>query len=106
MLHVMDVSITELKRAVEVQHGCQATVFQSVPIKETFGRNTVWEGVVHICSLTGHPTARRAYAWVSPLEGSNKGQFFAVLHQSPVTSPVEAVRAAMMAENREESHNR
>jgi hypothetical protein len=69
MLHVMDVSATELKRAVEAQHGCKATVFQSVPIKETFGRNTVWEGVVHIFSLTGHPTAKRAYAWSSPLAG-------------------------------------
>jgi hypothetical protein len=105
MLQVMDLSITELKRAVEAQHARQATVFQSVPIKETFGRDTVWEGVVHIFSLTGHPTARRAYAWSSPLV-SDKGRFFAVLHQSPVTSPVEAVRAAMMAENREESRDR
>jgi hypothetical protein len=105
MLHVMDVSATELKRAVEAQHGCKATVFQSVPIKETFGRNTVWEGVVHIFSLTGHPTAKRAYAWSSPIEGSDKRRFFAVLHQSPVTSPVEAVRAAIVAENREKSHH-
>ena len=102
----MDVSIAELKRAVEAQHGCQATVFQSVPIKETFGRNTVWEGVVHIFSLTGHPAARRAYAWSSPLEGSDERGFFAVLHQPPAMSPVEAVRAAMMAENREESRHR
>ena len=97
----MDASVTELKRTVEAQHGCKATVFQSVPIKETFGRNTVWEGVVHIFSLTGHPTARRASAWSSPIEGSNKRRFFAVLHQSPVTSPIEAVRAAIFAENRE-----
>ena len=101
MLHVMDVSATELKRAVEAQHGCKATVFQSVPIKETFGRNTVWEGVVHVFSLTGHPTAKRAYAWSSLIEGSDKRQFFAVLHQSPITSPVEAVRSAMVAENRD-----
>jgi hypothetical protein len=105
MLHVMDVSATELKRAVEAQHGCKATVFQSVPIKETFGRNTVWEGVVHIFSLTGHPTAKRAYAWSSPIEeGSDKRRFFAVLHQSSITSPVKAVRAAIVAEDREKSH--
>ena len=97
----MDVSATELKRAVEAQHGCKATVFQSVPIKETFGRNTVWEGVVHVFSLTGHPTAKRAYAWSSLIEGSDKRQFFAVLRQSPITSPVEAVRSAMVAENRD-----
>ncbi len=105
MLHVMDVSATELKRAVEAQHGCKATVFQSVPIKEAFGSNTVWEGVVHIFSLTGHPTAKRAYAWSSPIVGSDKRRLFAVLHQSPVTSPVEAVRAAIEAENREKSHH-
>ena len=101
MLYVMDVSATELKRAVEAQHGCTATVFQSVPIKETFGRNTVWEGVVHIFSLTGHPTAKRAYAWSSPVEGSDKRRLFTVLHQSQVTFPVEAVRAAILAEDRE-----
>ena len=100
----MDVSVTELKRAVEAQHGCKATVFQSVPIKETFGGNTVWEGVVHVFSLTGHPTAKRAYAWSSPIEGDNP-RFFAVLHQWPVTSPVEAVRASVVAENRDYTRN-
>ncbi len=58
-------------------------------------------GVVHIFSLTGHPTAKRAYAWSSPIEGSDKRRSFAVLHQWPVTSPVEAVRAAMVAENKD-----
>jgi hypothetical protein len=36
MLHAMEVNVAELKRAVEVQHGCKATVFQSMPIKKTF----------------------------------------------------------------------
>ena len=101
----MDVSVTELKRAVEAQHGCKATAFQSVPIKETFGGNTVWEGVVHVFSLTGHPTAKRAYAWSSPIEGSDNPRFFAVLHQWPVTSPVQAVRASVVAENRDYTRN-
>ena len=106
MLHVMDISVTELTRAVEVQHGCKATVFQSMPIKKTFSGKTVWEGVVYTFSLTGHPTAKRAYAWSSPIVGSDKRRFFAVLHQSPVTSPVEAVRAAIVAEDREKSLTR
>ena len=81
ILHAMEVNVAELNRAVEAQHGCKATVFQSVPIKETFGRNTVWEGVVHIFSLTGHPMAKRAYAWSSPIDGSDKRLLFAVLHR-------------------------
>jgi hypothetical protein len=93
-----EVEVDQLKRAVEAQHGCTATVFQSVPIKETFGGKTVWEGVVYMFSLVGHPTAKRAYAWSSPIEGNDKRRFFAVLHQWPVTSPVEAVRAAIVAE--------
>jgi hypothetical protein len=44
-----DVYAAELKRAVEAQHGCKATVFQSVPLKETFGGKTVWEGIIYIC---------------------------------------------------------
>jgi hypothetical protein len=87
-----------LQRAVERMHTCKATLAQSVPVTETFEGKTVWEGVVHVFDLTGHPKATRAYAWSSPIEGGDKRRFFAVLHQGPVTSPVEAVRAAIVAE--------
>jgi hypothetical protein len=90
----------ELQRAVEGMHACRATLAQSVPVTERHGDATVWEGVVHVFDLTGHPKANRAYAWSSPIEGSDKRRFFAVLHLPPVTSPVEAVRAAIVAEQR------
>jgi hypothetical protein len=95
-----EVAPIELKRAVEAQHGCTATFVQSVPVKETFDGKTVWDGVVHVFKINGHPKARRAYAWSSPIEGSDKRRFFAVLHQPPVISPVEAVRAAIIQETR------
>ena len=47
----------------------------------------------------GHPAAAQAYAWSSPMEGSNKRRFFAVFRQPPITSPVEAVRAAIVAQD-------
>ena len=50
--------------------------------------------------LAGHPTATRAYAWSSPIEGSTKRRFFAVLHTARVDSPLEAVRAAIVAEQK------
>jgi hypothetical protein len=81
-------------------HGGSATLAQSVPVQETFEGKMVCEGVVHVIDLTGHPTATRAYAWSSPIEGSTKRRFFAVLHQPPVDSPQAAVRAAIVAENR------
>lgn len=96
----MSDSDAELRRAVERQHDCKARLVQSVPVKETHGSETVWEGVVHVFDLTGHPTASRAYAWYSPIEGSAKRRFFAVLHAGPVKSPLDAVRAAIVQESR------
>jgi hypothetical protein len=42
------------------------------PGKEVFDGKTVWEGVVHVFDLEGHPKATGAYAWSSPMEGSDK----------------------------------
>ena len=91
---------SQLQRAVEIQHHCAAQLVQSVPVKETHKGAVVWEGVVHVFDLTGHPKAARAYAWSSPIEGSGKRRFFAVLHQGPVKSPADAVRAAILTEHR------
>jgi hypothetical protein len=90
----------ELSQAIQSLHGGTATLAQSVPVRETFEGKTVWEGVVQIFDLTGHPTATRAYAWSSPIEGSTKRRFFAVLHQPPVDGPQAAVRAAIVQETR------
>jgi hypothetical protein len=97
---INEVEAEHLKWAVESQHGGTATLTQSVPVKETHAGAVVWEGVVHVFDLAGHPTASIAYAWSSPIEGSDKRRFFAVLHQGPVKSPVDAVRAAIVAEQR------
>jgi hypothetical protein len=82
-------------------HHCQARLAQSVPVRERDGDVTVWQGVVHVFELSGHSKAIRAYAWSSPIERSDKHRFFAVLHASPVTSPADAVRAAIAAEQRQ-----
>ncbi len=49
--------------------------------------------------FTGHPAAAQAYAWSSPMGGSNKRRFFAVFHRPPIMSPVEAVSAAIVAQH-------
>jgi len=107
-----EVAPDELKHAIESQHGGTATLVQSVPVHETMKvrienegltflhDETVWDGIVHVFDLEGHPKATRAYAWSSPIEGSNKRRFFAVLHMGGITGPVEAVRAAIVAERR------
>ena len=92
----------QLKDAVEHMHSGRATLAQSVPVRETFESKPVWEGVVHVFDLAGHPTSTRAYAWSSPIEGSTKRRFFAVLHSALINSPLEAVRAAIVVESHHE----
>lgn len=100
MADMIEVSTDQLKAAVEGQHGGKATLAQSVPVTETHDGKTVWEGVVHVFDLAGHPQATRAYAWSSPVEGSERRRFFAVLHMGGIKSPLDAVRAAIVAEHR------
>ncbi len=91
--------IEDLTGAIESQHGGSATLVQSVPVKKIFEGATVWEGV-HVFDLADNPKATRAYAWSSPIEGSEKRRFFAVLEIIGIKSPRDAVRAAIVAEHR------
>jgi hypothetical protein len=43
----------------------------------------------------------RPHAWSSPVEGSVRRLFYAVLHLGGIRSPLDAVRAAIVAEHRE-----
>lgn len=70
----------ELKRTTGAQHGGYAKLTQTVPVREVFAGRPVWEGTVHVFDLEGHPSTTRAYAWSSPIEGSDKRRFYAVLH--------------------------
>ena len=96
----IEVGPDELKRVVESQHGGTATLVQSVPVDERHNGKPVWQGVVHVFALSENPKATRAYAWSSPIKGSKKRRFFAVLHMGGITGPLEAVRAAIVAEQR------
>jgi hypothetical protein len=100
---MIEVDARQLKEAIETQHGGTATLTQAVPVRETFKGEPVWEGVVHVFDLEGHPKATRAYAWSSPIVGSTKRRFFAVLHIGPIKSPTDAVRAAIVAEHRSDN---
>jgi hypothetical protein len=91
----------QLRAAIEAQHGCKATWVQTEHVVETFAGETVWDGEVYVFQIHGHPKTHKAYAWSSPIEGSDKRRFFAVLHLPQVTSSLEAVRAAIVAEHRE-----
>jgi hypothetical protein len=50
----------ELQKAVERMHHCSARLAEAVLVSETFGGDVVWEGIVHVFQLTGHPSASMA----------------------------------------------
>ena len=95
-----EVNAEELRKAVEGQHGGTASFVEAVTVTETFCGQTVWDGVVNVFNLDNHPSATIAYAWSSPIQGSNKRRLFAVLHLGGIRSPEDAVRAAIVAEKR------
>jgi hypothetical protein len=89
-----------LKAAVEGMHNCRATFIESVPILESWKGTAVWEGVVNVFDLTGHPEAKRAYAWSEPIAETAKRQFFTVLNLPPIDSPLKAVQATIVDRQR------
>jgi hypothetical protein len=90
----------ELKKAILHLHGCKSKWVESVPVKEVFQDQTVWEGVVEVFDLLDHPTAKRCYAWSYLVDDLGKRKFVAVLHQGPVDSPINAIRAAIVGETK------
>jgi len=93
--------IQELREIIRNLHGADATHIESVPVKETFQGKTVWEGIVEVFELHGHPQARKVYAWAHDTDDPQKPKrHVTVLHINPVTSPVLAVRAAIVQEFR------
>ncbi|PYV61120.1 MAG: hypothetical protein DMG97_44125 [Acidobacteria bacterium] len=89
--------IHELRNVIRELHGTESTHVESVAVKETFKGKTVWDGVVEVFELHGHPKATHAYAWISETEKQLK-RHVAVLKIPPVVSPITAVRAAIVQE--------
>ena len=93
--------IEELKDVIRRLHGVESTHVESVPVKETLQGKTVWEGLVEVFDLHGHPQATKAYAWGHDTDDPQKPRrHVAVLHLGPVTSAVRAVQAAIIQEFR------
>jgi hypothetical protein len=93
--------IEELRDVIRHLHGVESKHVESVPIKETFQGKTVWEGIVEVFELIGHPKAPKVYAWAYETDNPKKPRHVIVLHLGPVTSPLLAVRAAIVKEFRD-----
>lgn len=93
--------LEELRDVIRRLHGAEATHVESVPVQQTFGGQTVWDGVVEVFDLAGHATAHRVYAWAHETDDPDKPiRHVTVLHLHPIKSAQDAVRAAIMQEAR------
>lgn len=100
----MSAYLDELREVIRRLHGADATHVKSVAVKETFKGQTVWEGVVEVFELHGHPKAPRVYAWSHDTDDpKNPIKHVTVLHIGPVMSAAMAVREAIREEFRNAS---
>ena len=93
----------DLTETIRRLHGVESTHVESVPVTEPFHGKTVWEGLLEVFQLHGHPKAEKLYAWVHETDDPKKPKrHVTVLHIHPITSAIEAVRAAIVQEYREQ----
>jgi len=93
--------LDRLQVAIQELHKCGAIWSQTVPVHEVFRGQTVWRGEVEVYDLTGHPKAKRCYAWSHREGPKDQGErFVAVLEIPPVNSPKTAVQASIVSDSK------
>jgi hypothetical protein len=79
--------IQELRDVIRRLHGVESEHVESVPVKEEFKGQTVWEGVVEVFNLKDHPTASRVYAWPHETDNPRGSQRHSPTYSSNEISP-------------------
>lgn len=95
-----------LQETIRTLYGCESKWLEAVSLKvmgptvlEVMGQS-IWDGVIQVFELAGHPTATRCYAWF-PAPETEPGRCVAFLHEGWIDSPEKAVRVAITAERDE-----
>jgi hypothetical protein len=106
--------INHLKSLIERNENCQASRVSTVPVTELFEGKIAWTGKVEVFELTGHPRAKRCYAWGDMPYDTTAGRetrpgsashslrqsFTIVLEIPPVISAETAVKVAIASASR------
>jgi hypothetical protein len=87
--------IIKLRSAVEAAHQCRAAHRRTIATRPS--RDPKWPSQVEVFWLTGHPTAKRCFAWSDPGEPA---QVIAVLEIPPVIGAATAIQAALASKSR------
>ena len=92
--------IEELREVIRNLHGVESSHVDSQLIKDTFQGKTIWEGIVEVFDLHGHPEATKVYAWACEADNQRKPRHVTMLNLGSVTCPLLAVRAVTVEEFR------
>lgn len=99
--------IRELRGVIHKLHNARATHIESVPVTERHQGQVVWDGIVEVFRLRGHPQTNKIYAWAHDTDDpANPKRYVTVLHIPPVVSPETAVRAAIVQEFKERDRSK
>jgi hypothetical protein len=90
----------ELKQSVEELQGCEANYISTEHVRESFEGTVVWDGMVSLFGIAGHPAATMCYAWSTEEPGSSSREVYAVLCMAPIESSRDAVRASLAVKHR------
>jgi hypothetical protein len=82
-----------LRKAIRSLHGVDSSYLRSEAVHETLQGEAVWDGIVEVFSIKGHPTAELAYAWSHETDDGGR-RHVAVLGIPPVMSAADAVRVS------------
>ncbi len=80
--------ISKLQSVIENSYQCRATHRRTVTTRAS--RDPNWP--VEVFWLSGHPVAKRCFAWADPIRPS---QIFAVLDIPPVIGAATAIQSAL-----------
>jgi hypothetical protein len=91
--------IEDLQHAIHKLHGVHSTHVKSVPVTEKFNGQVIWDGIVEVFQIHGHPKATHAYAWSHETDDPKQPKrSVTVLNIPPAVSPETAVQVAIMQE--------
>lgn len=91
--------IEKLQNVIFQRHACESSWVESLPVHDVYQGQIIWNGLVEVFSLSGHPKARIAYAWIDQEERRDTRELVeTVLGIPPVDSPLSAVWASMTAD--------
>lgn len=90
----MSTRAEQFKQVVEKACQCKARHVASKTIIEGFEGDVVWNGIVEVFDLKGHPEAKRCYAFYF-VQDNGETVIKTVLGVPPIDSEVSAVRTAI-----------